>query len=130
MSIIIDFYDEGLHFGNLYYFVIINNFSSQSSLWRRMLRESLRLDLTLLTPNYFSWSSLPKTNSTKCFWQSEVIESSCRSMKKFRFYCFKVPCIRSDIIQNIGRVCHSEVFIVSNTAWMFQTNRRLFKFIS
>ena len=38
-----------------------------------------------------------------------------------------VPILLWQICSNSGEVCLSEVFIVSNAAWIFQTNSRLFK---
>ena len=51
------------------------------------------LNYTFLT-NDFEHSSI-------IFWQSEVIETNCTSMKQFRFYCDKLHCIRSDIVQTV-----------------------------
>ena len=39
--------------------------------------------------------------SSICFRQSEVIETNCTSMKQFRFYCNKLHCNRSDIVQTV-----------------------------
>ena len=51
--------------------------------------------LHLLT-NYFE-------QSPTCFRQSEGIETNCISMKQFRFYCEKLHCIRSDIVQTVEK---------------------------
>ena len=55
-----------------------------------------------------------------CFRQSEVIETNCISMKQFPFYCDKLHCIRSDIVQTV-------VKFVSVKYSLFQMQHECFK---
>ena len=50
------------------------------------------------------------------FRQSVVIETNCTSMKQFRFYCEKLHCIRSDIVQTVVKFVSVKFVIVSNAA--------------
>ena len=58
--------------------------------------------------------------SSICFRQSEVIETNGTSMKQFRFYCDKLHCIRSDIVQTV-------VKFVSVKYSLFQMKYECFK---
>ena len=69
-------------------------------------------ELHLLT-NDFEQSSI-------CLRQSVVIETNCTSMKQFRFYCDKLHCIRSDIVQTV-------VKFVSVKYSLFQMQHECFK---
>ena len=56
--------------------------------------------------------------SFNCFRQSEVIETNCTSMK--RFYCDKLHCIPSDIVQTVAK-------FVSVKYSLFQMQHECFK---